>query len=327
MTSLRSALSLGLAVSAFAAATLWRASAREARAEAAQPPTGRFVTVAGQRVHYVTRGAGPDLVLIHGASGSLRDFGFGLMEALATRYRVTAFDRPGFGHSAPLASGDARLAAQVAVLRAAAEAIGLERPMLLGQSYGGAVALAWALQGAALQAPPPALVLVSAATMPWPGTLDPWYRLNETAAARAVLTPLASAYVPRRHLERVIAGIFAPDPVPEGYAEVFATPLTTRRATLRVNLAQVNALRAEVLAMEPLYAGLALPVELIHGDADPIVPLHIHSEPLSRRLPDAALTVITGAGHMPHHAHLAEVTAAVDRAAARAGLHPAPQSP
>ena len=69
--------------------------------------------------------------------------------------------------------------------------------------------------------------------------------------------------------------------------------------------------------MEPRYPTLTLPVELIHGTADTIVPLHIHSDPLSQRLPDATLTVIDGAGHMPHHAHAEQVIAAIDRAALR----------
>jgi pimeloyl-ACP methyl ester carboxylesterase len=57
-----------------------------------------------------------------------------------------------------------------------------------------------------------------------------------------------------------------------------------------------------------------LPVELIHGTADTIVPLQIHSGPLSQLLPNATLTVIPGAGHMPHHTHADQVIQAIDRA-------------
>ncbi len=315
MTLLRLAASLVLALGAVVALTLWRASSREAAALRAQPPTGQFVQVGAQRVHYVTRGSGPDVVLIHGASGSLQDFDFGLSAALATRYRVTAFDRPGFGYSAPMANGDASLAGQAEVLRAAAEALDLQHPILVGQSYGGAVALAWALQD-----PPPAMVLISAPSLPWPGKLDWWYRINETAFARRILTPLAAALVPRAFVQAAITGIFAPDPVPEGYQDTFGTDMTLRQASLSANLAQVNALRAQLVAMSPRYPGLSVPVELIHGDADTIVPLQIHSAPLSQILPDARLTVVHGAGHMPHHSHSPEVIAAIDRAVARARL-------
>ena len=95
-------------------------------------------------------------------------------------------------------------------------------------------------------------------------------------------------------------------------------------ASLAANAAQINALREQRIEIEPLYAGLTLPIELIHGDADTIVPLKIHSGPLSRLLPDAVLTILPGLGHMPHHAALPEVLAAINRAATRAGLRKSP---
>jgi pimeloyl-ACP methyl ester carboxylesterase len=58
-------------------------------------------------------------------------------------------------------------------------------------------------------------------------------------------------------------------------------------------------------------------VELVHGTEDTIVPLAIHSGPLSKLLPNVSLTVIPGAGHMPHHAHADVVIEAIDRAALR----------
>ena len=74
-----------------------RASAREAAAEAAYPPEGEIVTVEGRRVHAVVRGSGPDLVLIHGSNGSIRDFSFDMIDRLSREFRVIAFDRPGLG--------------------------------------------------------------------------------------------------------------------------------------------------------------------------------------------------------------------------------------
>ena len=105
-----------------------------------------------------------------------------------------------------------------------------------------------------------------------------------------------------------------PAPVPPGYDDFLGTPLTLRRETLATNVSQVNALRAELVSMEPRYPSLTLPVELIHGTADTIVPLDIHSRPIVEILPDARLTVIEGAGHMPHHAHSDLVVQAIDRA-------------
>jgi pimeloyl-ACP methyl ester carboxylesterase len=290
--------------------THWRASAREAAALAAHPPTGSFVTVNGLPLHYEVSGSGPDVVLIHGASGSLRDLTFSLRDRLTDRYRVAVVDRPGLGHSAPLP--EVSLAAQANAIKEGLAQIGVTEPVIVGQSYGGAVALAWALQGG-----PRGLVLVGAPSLPWPGKLDPWYRLTSTAIGRALAVPLASAFVPQSYVLAATAGVFAPAPVPEGYEAWLGTPLILRRETLATNAAQINALRAELVTMEQRYPTLSLPIELIHGTADTIVPLAIHSGPLSTLLPNARLTVIDGAGHMPHHSHSQIVIDAIDRAALR----------
>lgn len=310
MTLKRLAASLLIAALGLAGVTHWRASAREAAAEAAFPPSGLFVTVDGRRLHYEIAGTGPDLVMIHGASGSLRDLTFSLRDRLTDRYRVIVVDRPGLGHSDPL--DETSLHAQARHIKAGLAQLGIESPVVLGQSYGGAVALAWALQGG-----PRALVLVGSPSMPWPGKLDIWYRVTANPVGRAVAVPLASAFVPDSYVRQATASVFAPDPVPQGYDDFLGTALTLRRATLAANVAQVNALRAELVTMEPLYPTLDLPVELIHGTADTIVPLDIHSGPLSHLLPKATITVIPGAGHMPHHGHAEVVIAAIDRAALR----------
>jgi pimeloyl-ACP methyl ester carboxylesterase len=314
MTLTRLAASLLLALAAVAGVTQWRASAREAAVDAAYPPTGRFVTVEGKRLHYEMSGEGPDLVLIHGASGSLRDWTFGLRDRLTDRYRVTVIDRPGLGHSDPLP--EASLVAQARVIGAGLAQLGVTDPVLVGQSYGGAVSLAWALEEG-ITPRPRALVLVGSPSMPWPGMLGTWYRLTASQGGRSVLAPFAAAWVPDRMVTAITAAIFEPAPVPPGYEAHIGAALALRRATLRANTAQINALRPELVAMEPRYPGLALPVELIHGTADTIVPLDIHSAPVSKLLPNARLTVIEGAGHMPHHTHADAVISAIDRAALR----------
>ena len=94
------ALLLGLAL--LTALVQWRAARHEARAEASHPPEGEIITVDGLPVHAKVIGSGPDLVLIHGASGNLRDFTMGFAERLSDRYRVIMFDRPGMGYTARL---------------------------------------------------------------------------------------------------------------------------------------------------------------------------------------------------------------------------------
>ncbi len=325
MRSAASLVALAAILVLAAAVIAWRADRQAAQAEAAFPPEGQMVEVNGRRVHAVTRGTGPDLVLIHGASGHHRDMTFGFMDRLTDRYRVTAFDRPGLGYTDRLRDdlGDAVATAgespmeQAALLQAAARELGIERPIVLGHSYGGAVALAWALSDPEGTA---ALVDVSGVAMPWPGGLGWQYRINGSALGGALLPPLVAAFPPDWIVDAALVAIFAPNPVPEGYEEHFGVALTLRAESLRANARQVNTLRPHVVEMSRDYGSLELPIEIVHGDADTIVPLSVHSEPLSRLAPGANLVILRGVGHMPHHSDPEAVIAAIDRARARAGL-------
>lgn len=320
MRSPRLALSLLLAATALGGCALLtdrRATAREAAAEAAFPPTGQIIEVEGRRIHAHVQGTGPDLVLIHGASGNTRDFTFALADRLAQDYRVIAFDRPGLGWSDSLGPDGISPMMQAAILQKAADRLGVRRPIVMGHSYGGAVAMAWGLTDTPDVA---ALVVVSGATMPWPGGLGAYYAVTGSRIGAATVIPAITAFASDRQTEGVMASIFAPDAPPPGYADYIGAGLTMRRATLRDNALQVTNLRPRVVRMAEAYPRLTLPVEVLHGTADSVVPADIHALPLSRLLPDGNLVLIDGAGHMPHHTHPEDVIAAIHRAATRAGL-------
>lgn len=288
-----------------------RLATRKATAEAAFPPTGRLLMVEGLRVHADQRGAGPDVVLIHGASGNTRDFTYDLADRLAHDFRVTAFDRPGLGWSDW--PGDAAISPfeQARLLRAAAAQLGVRRPVVVGHSYGGSVAMAWALSDPAGTG---AVVSLAGATMPWPGGLGPWYVVTGSDIGGATVVPLLAAFVPLDRAERAISGIFAPDPVPAGYADHIGAGLTLRAETLRANARQVARLKPFVAAMAGGYPRLQVPVEIVHGTADTIVPASVHAQPMAALLPNARLTLLDGVGHMPHHARPDVVLGAIRRA-------------
>ena len=299
-----------------------RAGSRAETAEERWPPIGRFTEVQGVSVHYVQKGRGPDVVLLHGAGGNLRDFTFDLVDRLAQSYRVTAFDRPGLGYTErlPQAAGAFNTSAetpqqQAALLSAAARQIGVDDPIVLGHSFGGSIAMAWALNHNAA-----AVVSVAGAVMPWPGGLDAQYRVFGSALGGALLTPLAGAFVNPDEVQNAAGRIFAPQPVPSGYLPYVGPGLTLRPETLRANNRQVRRLKASLTAMSQRYGQIDAPVELVHGDKDTIVGLDIHANGAARLLPAARVTVLPGVGHMPHHSHAGEVIAAVNRAARRAGL-------
>ncbi|MBW4708800.1 alpha/beta hydrolase [Roseobacter sp. YSTF-M11] len=303
----------------------WRASAREASAEALYPPSGQIIDVDGTDIHVRVEGSGPDVVLIHGASGSMRDFTFDLVGRLSDRYRVITLDRPGLGWSNRPRPGYGGAwsnraeppTLQARLMQAAADAVGITNPVVVGHSYGGAVALAWALERPEDTG---ALVLLGAASNPWPGDLGLFYQINSSKAGGALAIPLITAFAPSQAIENTVREIFAPQKIPDGYLDHIGPEMTLRRTTQRANAQQVNSLRPYVVEMAKKYPTLTTPVEILHGTADTIVPLQIHSEPLAKLLPNANLIRLEGVGHMPHHAEPGMVSDAIDRAARRAGL-------
>lgn len=323
MISRRLALSLfllgggAIALGGCAALVDARASQREAAAEAQYPPVGRLLEIDGLQVHAHVEGSGPDLVLIHGANGNLRDFTFALTERLARDYRVIAFDRPGLGWSDPLPEGNTSPMAQADHLRAAALELGVRRPIVLGHSYGGAVALAWGLRAPGDTS---ALVILAGASHPWEGPLSFTQTFPATRLGAAAVVPFVTALANADTVENVLEGVFRPDPVPEGYAEHIGAGLALRRDQIVRNARQVSNLKPHVALMAPHYPDLPMPIEILHGTADRTVGIAIHAERLEADAPHATLTRLEGIGHMPQHAAPEAVIEAIDRAATRAGL-------
>ena len=88
----------GAAAALGALALVNRARAEKARRD--NPPIGRFLEVGGTRLHYLERGSGPPLLLIHGNGTMIEDWIIsGVLDELAKTNRVIAIDRPGFGHT------------------------------------------------------------------------------------------------------------------------------------------------------------------------------------------------------------------------------------
>src|SRR6188474_825159 len=113
------------------------------KAERRNPPTGRFITINGVRLHYVERGTGDALVLLHGNGSMIQDFeSSGLIDLAAKDHRVIVFDRPGFGHSERPRSLVWTPDAQAQLIRPALAQLGVSNAIVLGHSWGASVAVA-----------------------------------------------------------------------------------------------------------------------------------------------------------------------------------------
>ncbi len=278
------------------------------------PPEGAFIDLPQGRIHAIVRGDGPDLVMIHGANGNARDFSFDLIERMAEEFRVIAFDRPGFGFSDDFGGVESPID-QADILRSAALRLGVENPVVLGHSYGGAVALAWALRGPQEVA---GLTLLAPVTHPWPGDLGLWYRITASPLGRYLILPAIAALAPRNAVQGTLANVFAPDPVPEGYLDHLGFDLTMRRDQLSLNAQQVNSLMEYIEAMYPGYPALSMPIEIVHGTADKTVGISIHSDRMAQEVDTVHLTRLEEVGHMPHHARPEIVVEAIRRTFQRA---------
>jgi pimeloyl-ACP methyl ester carboxylesterase len=300
-----------LAGIAATAAVAGCAPADEARDSAdSLRPSGQFIDVGGTRLHYRTFGdAGPQVVALHGASGNLLDWAQGPAQAMARTHRVLLFDRPGHGFSTRSGTDSHRLGAQAAAMRQAATRLGWVRPVVVGHSFGGAVALAWALDAPAEVA---GLVLMAAPSQVWPGSLGPYY----TLAGNRVTGPLVSRLIPAVASDRVIreavTRVFAPQVPPPGYLANVGPELALEPRNIRANAVDVAALKAQLGDMAPRYPTLTMPVAILHGTADRTVPIDIHSDVLARQVPRVRYRRLDGIGHMPHHAATPELLAALD---------------
>jgi pimeloyl-ACP methyl ester carboxylesterase len=115
-------------------------------AEQRHPAVGKFLNVDGVRLHYVERGTGEPLLLIHGNGTQIEDFETsGLIDLAADTHRVIVFDRPGFGHSSRPRGTVWTPSAQAHLLHEALAQLGIGRCVVLGHSWGAAVAVALAL--------------------------------------------------------------------------------------------------------------------------------------------------------------------------------------
>ncbi len=270
------------------------------RAGAAYPPAGPFVPVAGGRL--ATLQAGPEtaargtVVLIHGASANAADPMEGVGRLLAARgFRVIAFDRPGHGWSDRLDA--ATPAAQAGRIAEALIALDAGPVIVLGHSWGGAAALALALDHPERVS---ALALVAPVALPFSRTMTlPWYwRLAAQPPVAWLLSRTLGPPLALYYLRGAASQAFRPQPPAADYLGRARVPLGLRPGALLANVEDLMGLPAALERQSPRYESLRLPALVVSGDADPLVRIEAQSEPLAARIPGARLLRLPGLGHM-----------------------------
>ena len=284
----------------------------------AWPPEGRILRIEATDVH-VQDAPGPDgapaVLLIHGASGNLRDPMGAFAEALGGRYRVIGVDRPGHGHTSRGPRDMSDPARQADLFAEVLDRLDAGPCIVLGHSWGASVALALAQRHPRRVA---GLVLVAPATHPWPGGVSARARFFALPYVGRLVAEIA--VVP---LGLVLAGaaiptIFAPAAAPPRYFRRIGALLAIRPKTFVANARDVADLYGHLVRLSARYHEIRAPTEILTPDVDPVVSPAIHAYGLARDIPGARLTILPGAGHMPHFSRTAEVVAAIERVHARA---------
>jgi pimeloyl-ACP methyl ester carboxylesterase len=283
---------------ALAASALFN-RASSALAERRYPPIGRILDVGGTAVHVLERGAGDPVVLLHGSGSLIQDFVIsGLVDQLAESRRVIVFDRPGYGYTERPRETVWTPERQAALLVAACGQLGVERPVVLGHSWGALVAVAWALDHPDRLS---RLVLGSGYYYP-------------TARADALPTAMIGMPIIGDMIAHTIAPlqtrltgpignrmIFSPARPTNRFLEEMPFGLMLRPQQLRATGADSGQMPIAAARLAPRYVELTLPVTILWGEGDKLVNQTDQSARLRRELPRAEGSEIAGGGHMIHH--------------------------
>ncbi|WP_191488024.1 alpha/beta fold hydrolase [Pseudomonas sp. FEN] len=288
---------VGIAIFAAVNAALWAISSRIDRyIEAKVPPEGRFIEVGGERIHYQDEGSGPALVMIHGLTGCGRNLTYALSPCLREQFRVITLDRPGSGYSSRSPGARVDIPAQAGLIAEFIRTLDLDRPLVLGHSLGGALALSLALDHPQLVC---GLVLVAPLTHPQRVLplmfLSLWVR---PAWLRGWLARTLSVPLGMLGRKGLIKAVFAPEPPPEDFAERGGGLLGLRSNNFYCASSEVATMNNDLPEMVRRYPQLTLPVGLIYGSGDRVLSYRKHGESMLGKLPGLRLEIIEGAGHM-----------------------------
>jgi pimeloyl-ACP methyl ester carboxylesterase len=289
-------VALALVLYAF---TAWKARAIEQEF----PNVGELIDIGGLRLNSVFLPAGenadlPPIVFIHGASGNLRDQMHAFRAKLAGRADLLFLDRPGHGYSERGGPENAWPDGQAHAIARLMEKRGIAKAIIVGHSFGGAIAASFALEHPDKTA---GLLFLAPATHPWPGGVDWYYDLAKMPVGGWLFTRLVALPAGLSRIDSGTRFVFAPNARPDDYMEATAPALVLRPAAFRNNATDVANLLEYVRRVQPRYAEIRTPTVIVTGDTDGVVYEEIHSRGLARDIAGSELVWIRNLGHKPDY--------------------------
>jgi len=255
------------------------------------------LVIHGKRLRYRLEGKGPLVLLIHGMAGSGTTWEH-VIPALSKHFTVLAPDLLGHGES-DKTKGDYSLGAMASTLRDLIVGLGYKRATVVGQSYGGGIAMQLAYQ---YPERCERLVLVDAGGL---GTeVNPLLRMLTLPGSEAVL--LVACAPPVRHVVETIGRralrkkLDSAPAIPELWRSYTSLgDIEARRAFLRTLRAVIDPRGQSVSANDKLYLAAGIPTLIIWGEDDRIIPVE-HAHAAHAAIPGSWLEIIEGVGHYPH---------------------------
>jgi pimeloyl-ACP methyl ester carboxylesterase len=273
------------------------------------PPIGQFIKVDGVCLHYVEKGSGPPILLVHGNGVMVQDWMIsGLFDELAKTNRVIAVDRPGFGYSSRPRGTQWTTERQAELFANLLDRLEAAPAIAIGHSFGAQVVAAMALNhpdklsrvvllgGVYYPDPRADILLVAGSAVPIYG--DVLNRTLQPLLAEAIQKPVNRA-------------IFGPASTPERWRREFSWAMALRPSRMRAGAADAVHMLPAARRLAPRLGEIKLPVAIVAGSGDRIVSPGRQSERLHRDVPHSRLRLVAGAGHMVHHSDPEAVTAAV----------------
>ncbi|NLS05513.1 alpha/beta hydrolase [Rhizobium sp. P32RR-XVIII] len=283
------------------------------------PNIGELTDIGGYKmnaVHIPRPGTAdlPPLVFIHGACGNLLDQIGAFLVPLEGRAEMLFVDRPGHGYSERGGQENAFPSGQADAIAKLMERRGIEKAIIVGHSFGGAIAAAFGVRHPERSA---GLLFLAPATHPWPGGIDWYYHVATLPAIgwlfnHAIVVPLGLW-----RLEQATLNVFRPNLRPADYIAKTGPSLALRPRTFHANAADFTKLLQYLKAQSPHYRRITAPTVIITGDRDGIVWEHLHSQGLARDIAGSELVKIRGVGHKPDYLATDVAIAALEKIAGK----------
>lgn len=284
-------------VAAIAAALVLRTRYLGRDVEKVVPQAGQIAAVPGGAIHYVDLGPrdAPVVVAIHGLSGQLQHFTYGVTGLLEQDYRVIALDRPGYGYSSRDGDAQAALPEQARMIWALLDTLGVERPVLAGHSLGGAVSLAMALERPGEVG---ALALIAPLTHPQGDEIAAFKGLDiPSPLLRRIIAHTLAVPMAQRTAVEVLTQVFAPEPWPEDFLARGGGALGLRPKGFIAASTDYMAANRGIGAQAPRYAGeLKTPGGVLFGADDFLLAPARHCAPMEQY--GLSCETVAGRGHM-----------------------------